>query len=173
MVQTHFSTCFNFEFLGWSFYISNNIYNCLVMLKLVDRLDLGSNALNSVNVQVVFTKKIYSLMVEQMTFNYWVNGSNPFISTFLKMFFYINEDLLQLEIIEKGQLKATIKIDREFVHLAKNLEDNLSKKVKKLIRTNDDWSKWRKTLVKQYFNSTSLDRRIIKKLYIFVHEELI
>lgn len=53
------------------------------MLKLVDRLDLGSNALNSVNVQVVFTKKIYSLMVEQMTFNYWVNGSNPFISTLI------------------------------------------------------------------------------------------
>lgn len=58
-------------------------YNFLVMLKLVDRLDLGSNALNSVNVQVVFTKKIYSLMVEQMTFNYWVNGSSPFISTLI------------------------------------------------------------------------------------------
>ena len=95
------------------------------------------------------------------------------------MFFYINEDLLQLEVIEKGKLKTTVKIDRGFVSLVKNLEGNLTRKVKRELAinlnydTNDDWGKWRKALVKQYFNSTNLDRRTVKKLYIFVHDELL
>jgi hypothetical protein len=62
-------------------------FTYLKVLELVDRSNLGFDVFKRERSTRFFQKKIYSLMVERVAFNYLVNGSTPFISIVFVFYF--------------------------------------------------------------------------------------